>query len=102
MEKALAVRAEMTDMVHDLQTKGYHEFANGNVISNYVYSGRAGGRHQYLAVVELLLSFVLLRPVSAEDDVDLPVNVRESSSSSLLLLMGSSWFFWSSPRRRRR
>ena len=28
----------MTDMVHDLQTKGYHEFANGNVISNYVYT----------------------------------------------------------------
>lgn len=38
VEKALAVRAEMTDMVHDLQTKGYHEFANGNVISNYVYT----------------------------------------------------------------
>ena len=32
VEKALAVRAEMTEMVNDLQTKGYHEFANGNVI----------------------------------------------------------------------
>lgn len=38
VEKALAVRAEMTEMVNDLQTKGYHEFANGNVISNYVYT----------------------------------------------------------------
>jgi hypothetical protein len=40
--------------------------------------------------------------MSAEDDVDLPVNARESSFSSLLLLMGLSWFFWSSPRRIRR
>jgi hypothetical protein len=40
--------------------------------------------------------------VSAEDDVDLLVNARESSSSSLLLLLGLSWFFWSSPRWRRR
>ena len=38
VEKALAVRAEMTEMVNDLQTKGYHEFANGNVISNYIYT----------------------------------------------------------------
>ena len=60
-----------------------------------VWGGRTGGRHQYLAVVELLLSLVLLRPMSAEDDVDLPVNARESSSSSLLLLMGLSWFIWS-------
>lgn len=37
VEKALEVRAAMTDMVNDLQTKGYHEFANGNVISNYVW-----------------------------------------------------------------
>ena len=67
-----------------------------------VWGGRTGGRHQYLAVVELLLSFVLLRPMSAEDDVDLPVDAWESSSSPLLLLMGLSWFIWSSPRRRRR
>jgi hypothetical protein len=40
--------------------------------------------------------------MSAEDDIDLPVNARESSSSSLLLLMGLSWFIWSSPRWRRR
>ena len=67
-----------------------------------VWSGRSGGRHQYLAIVELLLSLVLLRPMSTEDDVDLPVNARESSSSSLLLLLGLPWFFWPSPRRRRR
>jgi hypothetical protein len=40
--------------------------------------------------------------VSAEDDVDLPVNAWEGSSSSLLLLLGLSWFFRSSPLRRRR
>jgi hypothetical protein len=67
-----------------------------------VWGGRISGRHQYLAVVELLLSFVLLRPMSAKDDVDLPVNALEGSSSSLLLLMGLWWFVWSSPRRRRR
>jgi hypothetical protein len=39
--------------------------------------------------------------MSAEDDVDLPVNAREGSSSSLLLLLGLSWFFWSSSRWRR-
>jgi hypothetical protein len=66
-----------------------------------VRSGRTGGRHQYLAIVELLLSFVLLRSMSAKDDVDLPVNVWEGSSFPLLLL-GLSWFFWSSQRRRRR
>jgi hypothetical protein len=68
-----------------------------------VWGGRSGGHHQYLAVVELLLSFVLLRSVSAEDDIDLPVDAWESSSSSpLLLLMGLPWFIRSSPRRRRR
>jgi hypothetical protein len=40
--------------------------------------------------------------VSAEDDVDLPVNARERSSSSLLPLLGLSWFFWPSPWWRRR
>jgi hypothetical protein len=67
-----------------------------------VWSRRTGGRHQYLAIVELLLSSVLLRSVSAEDDVDLPVNAWEGSSFPLILLLGLSWFFWSSPRRRRR
>jgi hypothetical protein len=55
-----------------------------------------------LAIVELLLSLVLLRSMSAEDDVDLSVDTREGSTSSLLLLLGLSQFSWSSPRRRRR
>jgi hypothetical protein len=55
-----------------------------------------------LAIVELLLSLVLLRSVSIEDDVDLPVNTREGSTSSLLMLLGLSRFSWSSPRWRRR
>lgn len=38
VEKALAVRAEMTKMIKDLETKGYHRFANGNEISSYVYT----------------------------------------------------------------
>ena len=67
-----------------------------------VWGGRTGGRHQYLAIVEPLLSSILLRSVSAEDDVDLPVNAWEGSSFPLLLLLGLSWFFWSSPRRRGR
>jgi hypothetical protein len=66
-----------------------------------VRSGRTGGRYQYLAIVELLLSLVLLRSMSAEDDVDLSVDAWEGSMSSLLPLLGLSWF-WSSPRRRRR
>jgi hypothetical protein len=41
--------------------------------------GGTGGCHQYLSVVELLLPFVLLLPVSSEDDVDLPVDARECS-----------------------
>jgi hypothetical protein len=40
--------------------------------------------------------------VSAEDDVDLPINAREGSTSSLLPLLGLSRFSWFSPRRRRR
>jgi hypothetical protein len=39
-----------------------------------------------------LLSLVLLRSVSAEDDIDLSVDTREGSTSSLLLLLGLSWF----------
>jgi hypothetical protein len=38
-----------------------------------------------LAIVELLLSLVLLRSVSTEDDVDLSVDKWEGSTSSLLL-----------------
>ena len=37
-ERAMAVRSEMTAMINDLQTQGYHQFANGNVISNYIYT----------------------------------------------------------------
>jgi hypothetical protein len=71
------------------------------VLRPSVRSGRTGGRHQYLAIVELLLSLVLLRSVSAEDDVDLSVDTWKGSSSSLLLLLGLSRFSWSSLRRRR-
>lgn len=38
VEKALEVRAAMSEMVSDLQTQGYHVFANGNVISNYIWT----------------------------------------------------------------
>lgn len=38
VEKALAVREEMSKVIKDLQAKGYHEFANGNVLPNYVYT----------------------------------------------------------------
>lgn len=38
VEKALAVRAEMAKMIKDLETQGYHRFANGNEISSYVYT----------------------------------------------------------------
>jgi hypothetical protein len=54
--------------------------------------GGTGGCHQYLPVVELLLPFVLLRPVSSEDDVDLSVDARECSTSSPFLLLRSSRF----------
>jgi hypothetical protein len=72
------------------------------VLRPSVWGGRTGGHHQYLAIIELLLSLVLLRSMSAEDDVDLSVDTREGSTSSLLLLLGLSRFSWSSPRRRRR
>jgi hypothetical protein len=45
-----------------------------------VRGGRTGGRHQYLTIIELLLSFAFLRPMSVEYDVDLFVNARESST----------------------
>jgi hypothetical protein len=37
-EKAVAVRQEMTTMISDLQSQGYHQFANGNVISSYIWT----------------------------------------------------------------
>jgi hypothetical protein len=67
-----------------------------------IWGGRAGSCHQYLAIVELLLSLVLLRSVSAEDDIDLSVDTREGSTSSLLLLLGLSRFSQSSSWRRTR
>jgi hypothetical protein len=67
------------------QSPKYIEMAQGHI-------SLSGSRHQYLTIVELLLSLAFLRPVSAEDDVDFSVNVRESSSSSFLLLLGLSRF----------
>ncbi|HWI90490.1 MAG TPA: RagB/SusD family nutrient uptake outer membrane protein [Flavisolibacter sp.] len=37
-EKAIAVRQEMTTMINDLRTQGYHTFSNGNVISSYIWT----------------------------------------------------------------
>jgi hypothetical protein len=61
-----------------------------------VRGGRTSGRHQYLTVVELLLPLALLRPVSAEDDVDFSVNAGECSASSPFLLLRLSRFSGSS------
>jgi len=36
-ERAIAVQQEMATMVSDLQTQGYHHFANGNDISSYIW-----------------------------------------------------------------
>ena len=36
-ERAIAVQQDMATMVNDLKTQGYHIFANGNVISNYIW-----------------------------------------------------------------
>jgi hypothetical protein len=72
------------------------------VLRPSVWGGRTGSRHQYLTIVELLLSLVLLRSVSAEDDIDLSVDAQEGSTSSLLLLLGLSLFSWSSSQRGRR
>lgn len=35
-EEAMAVRKEMKSMIDDLRTQGYHQFANGRVVSNYI------------------------------------------------------------------
>ncbi|MBD0296043.1 MAG: RagB/SusD family nutrient uptake outer membrane protein [Flavisolibacter sp.] len=37
-EKAIAVRQEMTTMINNLRSQGYHRFSNGNVISNYIWT----------------------------------------------------------------
>jgi hypothetical protein len=73
--------------------------SEGNrVFGPSIQGGRAGGRHQYLTVVELLLPLTFLRPMSIEDDVDFSVDARECSASSPLLLLrllrfsgSSSW-----------
>jgi hypothetical protein len=57
---------------------------------------RTSGRHQYLTIVELLLPLALLRPMSAEDDVDFSVDAWECSASSSFLLLGLSGFSGSS------
>jgi hypothetical protein len=72
------------------------------VLRPLVRGGRTRSRHQYLTVVELLLSLAFLRPVSAKNDVDFSVNAPEGSTSSLLLLLGLSRFSWPSSRRGRR
>lgn len=37
-EKAMQVRNEMKTLVSNLRSKGYHTFANGNTMSNYIYT----------------------------------------------------------------
>jgi hypothetical protein len=61
-----------------------------------IRGGSTGGRHQYLTIVELLMPLVLLRPVSAEDDVDFSINTQERSASSPFLLLRLSRFSGSS------
>jgi hypothetical protein len=72
------------------------------VLRPSVRGGRTGDHHQYLTIVELLLSLAFLQPVSTEDDIDLSVNAQESSTSPLLLLLGLSRFSGSSSWRGRR
>lgn len=37
-EDAIAVQQKMQTMISDLQSQGYHRFANGNVISDYIWT----------------------------------------------------------------
>lgn len=37
-QKINDLQSEMTAMISDLESQGYHEFENGNVISNYIYT----------------------------------------------------------------
>jgi hypothetical protein len=57
---------------------------------------RAGGRHQYLTVIELLLTLTFLRPMSTKDDIDFSVDAWERSASSPFLLLRLSRFSGSS------
>jgi hypothetical protein len=61
-----------------------------------IWGGSTGGCHQYLKIVELLLPLVLLRPMSAEDDIDFSVDVRKCSAYSPFLLLRLSRFSGSS------
>jgi len=36
-ERAVAVQQDMATLVNDLRTQGFHQFANGNVMSSYIY-----------------------------------------------------------------
>ena len=69
-----------------------HPSEGDRVFGPSLQGGRTGGHHQYLTVVELLLPLALLRPVSAEDDVDFSVDARECSPSSPFLLLRLSRF----------
>lgn len=37
-ERAIAVQQEMATVINDLKTQGFHHFANGNDISNYIWT----------------------------------------------------------------
>jgi hypothetical protein len=71
------------------------------VLGPSIRGERSNGRHQYLTV-ELLLPLAILRPMSAEDDIDFSVDAWEGSTSSPLLLLGLSRFSRSSSCRGRR
>ena len=48
LESAVAkFHKDATAMINDLRTKGYHEFDNGNVISNYVWTKLVDAKSQY-------------------------------------------------------
>jgi hypothetical protein len=73
-----------------------HPSEGDRVFGPSIRGRRTGGCHQYLKVVELVLPLALLRPVSAEDDVDFPIAARECSASSPFLLLGLPRFSGSS------
>jgi hypothetical protein len=72
------------------------------VLGPSIRGGRSNGCHQYLTVVDLLLPFAFLRPMSTEDDIDFSIDAREGSTSSPFLLLGLSRFSRSSSWRGRR
>jgi hypothetical protein len=50
------------------------------VLSPPIRSWGTGGCRQDLSDIELLLPSILLRPMSSEDDIDLPINAWECST----------------------